>query len=139
MNDLHHAIRIATESHQYQLDKCGEPYILHPLRVMLMQKTYKRRILAILHDIIEDTDSTFDFVAKYFTEDIVISLMALTKGDNEKYEDYILRCKADEDAKYVKIADIGDNMAEERLKQLDNETQEQLRNKYNNALKVLLS
>jgi len=139
VNDLHHAIRIAVEYHQYQLDKCGEPYVLHPLRVMILQKTNERRIIAVLHDVVEDTSSTFEFLSKYFDEDIVMSVVALTKSKNEDYYDYIERCKKNENAKYVKIGDIADNLSGDRLAKLDSSTRERLEKKYRKAMEILLS
>lgn len=52
---LAHAIALASEAHQHQKDKLGEPYILHPIRVMMRCDTDEERIVAILHDVLEDT------------------------------------------------------------------------------------
>jgi len=138
-NLLDTAIQIAVESHKGQLDKIGEPYILHPLRVMLMQNSEERRIIAVLHDVVEDTSATFEFVGKYFDKDIVGSIEAMTRRDGEKWEDFITRCKMDPDAMYIKMADIADNMSEYRLGRLDSATRERLKKKYKKGMNILLS
>jgi len=137
-NGVDLAIQIASEAHSGQVDKSGDPYILHPLRVMLMQKKEHRRIIAVLHDVVEDTEVTFDELSNHFGDDIITSLMAITRGNKESWEDFIGRCKADEDALYIKISDIADNMSAERMVKLDLATKTRLENKYKKGMEILL-
>ena len=105
------AIILATKLHDGQVDKAGEPYILHPLRVMSNVKSIEGKILAVLHDVKEDCNITdkeliYEGIPVYF----VTKLDFLTKRKNEKYFEYIQRVKSDEHAKEVKNADLDDNM-----------------------------
>jgi len=58
MSNLHMAILLANECHKNQTDKAGEPYILHPLKVMMDMETLDEKIVAVLHDVVEDSDLT---------------------------------------------------------------------------------
>ena len=80
------------------------------------QKMY---IVALLHDILEDTDCTVSELSKYFDEDIVKSVISITKLREESYPDYIGRLKKDEMAKIVKLCDLCDNMNITRLPKLE--------------------
>ncbi|NDY73833.1 GTP pyrophosphokinase [Desulfobacter hydrogenophilus] len=109
--NLEDAIILAARAHKGQVDKAGEPYILHPLHVMLCMKTNTERIVAVLHDVMEDTDySDIDLIALGFSPNIVEALKCLSKSDAESYFDYIDRVKTNKNAKRVKIADLTHNM-----------------------------
>ena len=97
MSTLQRAIEIATEAHQGQLDKAGKDYIGHPLRVMEMGKTENEKIVGVLHDVIEDTDWTFEkLAAEGFSQEIISALRCVTKlSENENYDDFIERIKND--------------------------------------------
>lgn len=136
--NLDSAIITAVAAHVEQVDKCGEPYILHPMRVMLSLQTTEQRIVAILHDVIEDTYVTLEELKEYgYSESILEALDAITKRKGEKYLDYIARIKANPIAKAVKIADIKDNSSPLRIYKLDPKTIARLTEKYANALKFL--
>ncbi len=108
---LSKAINIAVKAHLGQIDKAGEPYILHPLRVMLSSSTENERICAVLHDVLEDSEITFDDLRKEgFSEEIITALDCLTKREGESYYDFISRVITDETACHVKFADLRDNM-----------------------------
>jgi len=118
---LNKAIEIATRAHVGQVDKAGEPYILHPLRVMLSRKNQFERICAVLHDVVEDSDITFgDLRKEGFTEDIIAVLDCLTKRKGESYDAFIDRILKNETASRVKLADLYDNM---NLSRIENPTQ----------------
>jgi (p)ppGpp synthase/HD superfamily hydrolase len=137
MSTLERAIVIATEAHAGQLDKGGQPYILHPLRVMLRLKTDEERIVAVLHDVLEDTEvSSSDLYNEGFSIEILEALDDVTKRENESYIDFILRIKNNKLSTSVKIADIQDNMD---LSRIPNPTEKDYdRNrKYRNSLDVL--
>lgn len=111
MSDLQTAILIAAQAHRGQKRKNGLPYLLHPFRVMLRMKTEKEMIVAILHDVIEDTSVTLaDLKAKGFCEDILTALDLLTKKKAQDYEEYIASISRNPLARKVKIADLEDNM-----------------------------
>jgi GTP diphosphokinase / guanosine-3',5'-bis(diphosphate) 3'-diphosphatase len=91
---LEEAIKIATKAHKGQVDKAGKPYILHPLRVMLKMPSIELMIIAVLHDGIEDSTLTCeDLRQKGFPETIISAVEALTKSEDETYEDFIKRAK----------------------------------------------
>jgi len=113
---LNKAIEIATRAHTGQVDKAGVPYILHPLRVMLARTNELERICAVLHDVVEDSDITFDDLRKEgFTEDILTVLDCLTKRKGESYDEFIDRILKNESACHVKLADLCDNMNLSRI------------------------
>ncbi len=108
---LDRAIRIASKAHEGQKDKAGQPYILHPLRVMFNVKNETEMICAILHDVIEDTDISIEHLREEgFSEAVLDAIDALTKRDNENYDDFIDRVIKNKIACQVKLADMMDNM-----------------------------
>ncbi len=117
MSTLQRAIEIATEAHQGQFDKAGRDYIGHPLRVMEMGKTEEEKIVGVLHDVIEDTDWTFERLAEEgFSDEVIAALRCVTKiSENENYDDFIDRVKKNPLAVAVKINDLTDNMDIRRL------------------------
>ncbi|MBK9749239.1 MAG: GTP pyrophosphokinase [Anaerolineae bacterium] len=111
MPTIEEAIIWATEVHRGQVDKAGNPYILHPLRVMLRMTSAEARFVAILHDTIEDSDHTLDDLrALGYSETIIAAVDAITRRDDETYEEFILRLKPNPLARAVKLADLLDNM-----------------------------
>ena len=113
---LDDAIQLAVKSHAGQLDKAGQPYVLHPLRVMFRLETKTERIVGVLHDVIEDTDVTADNLRKQgYSEEILQALDCVTKRAGESYEEFVLRAKANPIARRVKLADLEDNMDIRRL------------------------
>lgn len=136
---LSKAINIATDAHQGQKDKAGEPYILHPLRVMLKMKDDDSRIVAVLHDVIEDTWVSLDLLQhKGFNQDIIDAIDCITRRENEKYFDFIRRCKHNNIAKFVKLADLEDNSDINRIKN-PSEKDYKRTQKYKDAINILLS
>jgi (p)ppGpp synthase/HD superfamily hydrolase len=107
---LERAILIATKAHEGQVDKGGAPYILHPLRVMLNLHTLEEQIVGVLHDVLEDTSITIDYLRIIgFSETILIALQSITKHPKENYEDFIIRVAANKIGRQVKLADLQDN------------------------------
>jgi guanosine-3',5'-bis(diphosphate) 3'-pyrophosphohydrolase len=110
------AIAISNQAHAGQLDKAGKPYISHPLTVMAQMDTLESKIVAVLHDAIEDSDLKIeDLVKQGFPEFITDAIAAITKLEGEQYEDYILRVKSNAIARKVKIADVTHNMDISRI------------------------
>jgi (p)ppGpp synthase/HD superfamily hydrolase len=112
MSNLERAIAIAVEAHRGQKDKSGAPYILHPLRVMGRRfQSDGEKIVAVLHDVVEDTKWTFDDLRKEgFSEELIQAIDCVTKRDGEAYEDFVKRSATNPVARRVKIADLEDNM-----------------------------
>ena len=138
MSTLQRAIEIATEAHQGQFDKAGRDYIGHPLRVMEMGKTEEEKIVGVLHDVIEDTDWTFEKLAEEgFSDEVIAALRCITKiSENENYDDFIDRVKKNPLAVAVKINDLTDNMDIRRLPYLSDKDVKRLK-KYLKAYKRL--
>ena len=139
MSTLQRAIEIATEAHKGQYDKAGNDYIGHPLRVMEMGKTENEKIVGVLHDVVEDTDWTFEaLAAEGFSEEVIAALRCVTKlSENENYDDFIERVKKNPLAVAVKINDLSDNMDIRRLPYLSDKDVKRLK-KYLKAYKRLV-
>lgn len=139
MSSLNRAIQIATEAHKGQYDKAGNDYIGHPLRVMEMGKTENEKIVGVLHDVVEDTDWTFEaLAAEGFSEEVIAALRCVTKlSENENYDDFIERVKKNPLAVAVKINDLSDNMDIRRLPYLSDKDVKRLK-KYLKAYKRLV-
>ncbi len=117
MPTLEDAILLAAKAHRGRKDKAGAAYILHPLRVMFRMKTKDEKIVAVLHDVIEDTKYTLEDLRKGgYSQKILQSLDYLTRPDGEEYEEFIKRVKHNPLARKVKIADIEDNLDLARIK-----------------------
>lgn len=113
---LDDSIRLAANAHHGQRDKHGQPYILHPLRVMLRLNTEVERIVAVLHDVIEDTDHSLDDLQRMgYSDEILQALDAVTRRESESYEQFVQRSKANPLARRVKLADLEDNMDVHRM------------------------
>lgn len=109
---LNKAILIAIEAHAGQLDtNNGRPYIEHPFRVMNAGQTLSEKIVGILHDVVEDTHWTMDDLAgEGFSENVLAAIDALTRRDDESYDEYLERVKPIPLAVRVKLNDLTDNM-----------------------------
>ena len=111
MATLENAITLAVQQHTGQLDKGGQPYILHPLRVMLQLQQPDQQIVAVLHDILEDTHTTAqDLQNLGFQTHIIQAIQALTKLRHETRVQAAMRTAQNPLACAVKIADVQDNM-----------------------------
>jgi (p)ppGpp synthase/HD superfamily hydrolase len=117
MSTLETALRIAAEAHEGQVDKGGEPYVLHPIRMALSLRSQEERIVALLHDVVEDCPGwTFDRIASYgFGPEIIEALMSVTKDPQADLavEDesmaFVARPAANPIGRAVKLADLRDN------------------------------
>jgi (p)ppGpp synthase/HD superfamily hydrolase len=116
MADLDKAILVAVQAHHGQKDRYGQPYILHPIRVMMRVKTQEEKTVAVLHDVIEDSSITLeDLKAEGFSDEIVQAIDCLTKREGEPYEAHVERARQNRLALPVKIADLEDNMDPQRM------------------------
>ena len=132
------AVTIALEAHKDATDKAGMPYAGHIMRVMQAGRTNDEKIVGVLHDLVEDTDWTFDqLLEEGFPQHIVDALRCVTKiSDDEPYEEFIKRVKTNPLAVAVKINDLTDNMDIRRLSELTDKDVQRLR-KYLKAYQEL--
>lgn len=131
-------ILIATSKHYGQRDKSGQPYILHPISVMESVSTTEEKIVAIGHDLIEDTNITLEDLRKIgFSESIIEALDSVTHRKNERYVDYIKRTLKNTIGIVVKKADINHNLRHDRIVGLHQKVVDRLFKKYEQALKML--
>ena len=116
MANLQRALEIAVESHKNQKQKDGTPYAFHPINLSMSLESEEQKIVALLHDVVEDTDWTFeDLVREGFSESVIEALRLLTHTDGSLYEDYVERLASNSLAKAVKKADLADNMDFKRI------------------------
>ena len=130
------AINIAYNAHMGQVDKSGVSYIFHPFHLAESMDTEDECIVALLHDVVEDTNVTFEDLEKEFSSNVIEALKLLTHDKSVPYDEYVLKIKDNPIAKKVKLADLKHNSDTTRL---DHITPEDIaRNKkYENAIKVL--
>lgn len=131
------ATEIAIKAHKGQVDKGGNSYIFHPLRVEAKCGSIESKIVALLHDTIEDGDIAAEYLLLVgFPQNIVDAVLSVTRKDGENYFEFIKRCKNNPIGRVVKIHDLEDNMDITRLKELTERDIERLK-KYHKALKIL--
>ena len=120
MTSLEKAIRIALDAHTGQKDKSRCEYILHPLRVMLKMDTQEERLIAILHDVVEDSEiSIQDLESQGFDRNVLDVVALLTRDKaNTPYEDFIRSIGTDPLAVKIKIAGLEDNMNITRISEI---------------------
>ena len=134
---LERAIEIAARTHAGQTDKGGAPYILHPLRVMLRVAPGAQQIVAVLHDVVEDSDVTFeDLEREGFAAEVISGLRSVTKVAGESYEDFVARAARDPVGKAVKLADLMENSDLSRIAQPSQKDLERVA-KYRRAIAYL--
>ena len=130
------AMRIAYDAHHGQLDKSGVPYVYHPIHLAEQMQTEEECIVALLHDVVEDTNITFEQLEKEFSETVIQALRLLTHDDSVPYMDYVRKIKNNPIAKSVKLADLHHNSDVTRLDEISEK--DKLRNKkYSEAIKIL--
>lgn len=130
------ALLVAIKAHKGQKDKGGKPYILHPIRVALNVKGKDEKIVALLHDVIEDTSYTIDDL-DFLSEEQRKALLLLTHDDNVPYMEYITELKKNKIASKVKLKDLEQNMNLKRLKTVSDKDLKRLE-KYKKAKEILL-
>ena len=136
--NLERAIQISVEAHAGAKDRGGKAYILHPISVMMRCETDEEKIVAILHDVVEDTDWTFEALREEgFAETIIEALKTVTKhSGDEDYDEFIQRSLKNEIGRKVKIADLRENLDVTRIGELTDKDLERI-NKYKRALQTL--
>ena len=135
---LSHALDLAAKYHSGTLDRYGAPYIFHPLRVMDRVSSPDEKIIALLHDVIEDCDVTPEMLlGEGFPASIVSDIDRLSRREGEDYDVYISRVMTSQRAARVKIADLEDNMDIRRMNSIEQVDLERLRRYHSNRRKLL--
>lgn len=125
------AIDIMAHFHKGQRDKNNDVYMMHPLRIMLQMESHEEKIVAVLHDVLEDTKCNMEYIMqKIDNKEIIDALYSITRKTDEKYFDYIRRVSKNKIAKEVKIKDLQDNLSRKGASQ-------SLIRRYEKALKIL--
>lgn len=122
------ALQIAIRAHEGQKDKSGRDYVMHPIRVAERCKSPKAKIVALLHDTIEDTEVTAEYLKNQgFPEEIIEGVLSVTKREGEPYHEFVERAAKNPIGKEVKLADLEDNMDLRRLEVITDEHVARLR------------
>lgn len=131
------ALKLCFEAHKEQVDKSGMPYVFHPFHLAEQMKTEESTIVALLHDLVEDTEYTInDLTSMGFGKDITNAIALLTHADGVEYMDYVCAIKDNPIAKAVKLADLKHNSDLSRLDDI-NEKALQRKEKYQKAIALL--
>lgn len=137
MSKLELAYAIALVAHKGQVDKAGVDYINHPKSVSAKCKTEKEKIVALLHDVVEDTNVTLEDLSQFFDKDIIEAINLLTHREEDDYMTYLSKIKKNSLARTVKLADLENNMDLSRLPNPTENDYARLENKYKPAYKFL--
>ena len=133
------AMKLCFKAHKDQVDKSGMPYVFHPFHVAEQMTDEATTIVALLHDVVEDTDYTLeDIAAEGFGEDILKAVALMTHEDDIPYLDYVAKLKENPIARAVKLADLAHNSDLSRIGEIDEETKRRLE-KYKKAKDILES
>lgn len=119
MSTVERALAIAREAHHGQVDKAGAPYLGHPVRVAQACVSADAKMVALLHDVVEDCDGwSFERLrAEGFSETVIAGIESVTKRDGEAYDDFVRRAAGNALGREVKLADMADNMDLSRIAQ----------------------
>jgi (p)ppGpp synthase/HD superfamily hydrolase len=131
------AMKLCFEAHKDQKDKSGIPYVFHPIHLAEQMKDEKTTVVALLHDVIEDTEYTMeDLEEKGFGNDILEAISLMTHNDGSNYMDYVARIKGNPIARAVKLADLNHNSDTTRLDEIDEKALRRVE-KYKEAIAFL--
>lgn len=131
------ALKLCFEAHRDQLDKSGMPYVFHPFHLAEQMDTEEKVVVALLHDVVEDTDYTIEDLSEMgFGKEIIDAITLLTHAPDVEYMDYVRNIKKNPIAKAVKLADLAHNSDPTRLEVLD-EYAVKRNEKYSKAIALL--
>ena len=131
------ALKLCFDAHKEQLDKSGMPYVFHPFHLAEQMQTEVTTIVALLHDVVEDTHYTLEDLTAMGFDKVVTDALALLTHDNEvPYMEYVKAIKGNPVAKAVKLADLKHNSDLSRMDAVDEKTLER-REKYLKAIALL--
>ena len=133
------AMKFCFKAHKDQVDKSGMPYVFHPFHVAEQMTDEATTIVALLHDVVGDTDYTLeDIAAEGFGKEILEAVALMTHEDGVPYLDYVAKLKENPIARAVKLADLAHNSDLSRIGEIDEETKQRLE-KYKKARAILES
>ncbi len=133
------ALKLSFEAHKNQVDKSGLPYVYHPFHLAEQMTDENSTVIALLHDVVEDTEYTFDDLQKLGFNDVIIeALKLLTHDDAVPYMEYVKAVQGNETARAVKLADLKHNSDLTRLDFVDEKALVR-KEKYEEAIKLLES
>ena len=120
MHLVEKAIALAVEAHAGEVDKQGKPYIVHPLHLMMQMETAEEMITAVLHDVVEDTNTTLEDLRQHGFPEVVLEALELLTHDtaSTRYKEYVAAVKPNPLARKVKLADLAHNMDVRRLPEM---------------------
>lgn len=131
------ALKLCFEAHKEQKDKSGMPYVFHPFHLAEQMTDEATTVVALLHDVVEDTELTFEDLEKQgFGEEIISALKLLTHNDDTPYMDYVAKIETNKIATAVKLADLRHNSDLSRLDTVDEKALKR-KEKYEKAIKIL--
>lgn len=131
------ALRLCFEAHKEQVDKSGMPYVFHPFHLAEQMETEEATVVALLHDLVEDTDYTIeDLTAMGFGRNITDAIALMTHADDVEYMDYVRAIKENPIARAVKLADLKHNSDLSRLDTIDEKALKR-KEKYQEAIELL--
>jgi len=135
--DTKKALKICFDAHKNQTDKSGLPYVFHPFHLAEQMETEETTIVALLHDVVEDTNVTLeDLEGEGFKSEIIEAIALMTHDDKTDYMDYVRAIKNNPIAKAVKLADLKHNSDLSRMDVIDEKVLER-RKKYLEAIEIL--
>lgn len=136
-NETKKALKLCFEVHKEQKDKSGLPYVFHPFHLADQMDDENSVIVALLHDVVEDSDKTFeDLIEMGFKHEIIDALKLLTHEEDVDYFEYVLKIKENELAKKVKLADLRHNSDTSRLDKITEKDSQRV-HKYRKAIEIL--
>lgn len=131
------ALKLCFEAHKEQVDKSGMPYVFHPFHLAEQMQTEETTVVALLHDLVEDTNYTIkDLTSMGFDKNITDAIALMTHADDVEYMDYVREIKNNPIAKAVKLADLKHNSDLTRLDVVDEKALSR-REKYLKAIAIL--
>lgn len=130
------ALKISFSAHKDQLDKSGMSYVYHPFHLAEQMDDEYSTCVSLLHDVVEDTDTTLDDLAKIFPKEVTDAIALMTHDDNVPYLDYVRTIKSNPIASKVKLADLKHNSDLTRLDTVDDKALERVE-KYKKAIEIL--
>lgn len=130
------ALKISFNAHKDQVDKSGMPYVYHPFHLAEQMDDEYSTCVALLHDVVEDTDTTLDDLAKIFPKEVIDAIILMTHDDSVPYLDYVKEIKNNSIATKVKLADLKHNSDLTRLDKVDYKALERVE-KYKKAIDIL--
>ena len=132
------ALKISFDAHKNQVDKSGMPYVYHPFHLAEQMNDELSTCVALLHDVVEDTDITLDDIkSKGFSDEVIEALSLMTHNDGVPYLDYVRAMKDNPIARKVKLADLAHNSDLARLDKVDDKAIERV-NKYKQAMDAVI-